>query len=61
MSQTLPSPKSPTVFMYPMVALTIVGRSGIAIVVVEISDFAIRGLTPNAIHHHEMQFMSLFP
>jgi len=41
MSQTLPIPKSPTVLMYPMTPLTIVGTGGIACVVLEISHFAI--------------------
>jgi hypothetical protein len=49
MSQTLPSPKSPTVFMYPMVTLTIVGMAGMPCVVTEISDFAIGGGPSNAI------------
>jgi hypothetical protein len=58
MSQTLTSPKSPTVFMYPMVPLTIVGTGGIACVVLEISDFAI-GVGPrNEIQVPESGFMS---
>jgi hypothetical protein len=42
MFQKLPSPNSPTLFMYPYVPLTIVGSSSIASLWLEISDFAKR-------------------